>query len=332
MLSSSSGGSWGFRIVLVFLAIGVHALPAEAQRQAQGFMLDRFSPSPPGAGWLVMDALELHGGLGGAIALNTGYANTPLRVTDGSRQLAVVSDYAVADLGFAITYRRWRFYLNLDLPLAIAGATGTVGGYSFTSPSVNLASKPDTLSDPRIGTDVRIADAANGHFRLGASAQLFVPNGNRTDYNTDGMFRGMVRVLFAGDAGIFTWAGHLGVHIRLLDDSPAPGSAQGSEMLFGVAGGARLTINRSATWAVVVGPEVYGATAFRGFFGGNTTVLEGLLGARLEGTRHDKLQLRLKLGGGAGLNQQFGAPVWRLVFSIEIFNHNLRTASPATIL
>jgi hypothetical protein len=126
----------------------------------------------------------------------------------------------------------------------------------------------------------------------------------------------MVRVLVAGDVGRFAYAGHLGVHIRPLDE-PAPESPRGSELLFGAAGGAKLPLGHGGNLAVVVGPEVFGATAFGSFFGLRGTALEGLLAARLEQTR-DKLQLRFKLGVGAGLNPHLGAPDWRLVAGAEL--------------
>lgn len=297
------------------------ASPAEAQQQPQGFAVERFYPSAPGGGWFVMDALDMRGGLGGAMALSVGYARNPLRVTDGSQSLAVVSDQASTDLGFAITYDRFRFYLNLDFPLAIKGQSGTVGDYSLTGPAVDLGSNPDTISDARVGSDVRIVGGPRSRFRFGAGGQLIVPNGSRADYLTDGTFRGMIRALVAGDARYFTYAAHLGVHIRPLDDSPAPGSPKGSELLFGVAAGAKLPVGRGGSMVVVVGPEVYGATAFRSFFGGAGTAAEALLSGRLEGALDDGVQARVKLGVGAGIDPHFGAPEWRLVFGLEVFNH-----------
>ncbi len=133
-----------------------------------------------------------------------------------------------------------------------------------------------------------------------------------------GTFHAMFRALFAGDVGHFTYAAHIGTHLRWFDD-PAPGSPKGSELLFGVAAGPVGTVSKN--WALIVGPEIYGATALRGFFGGASTAIEGLLSARLEGTRDDAIQVRIKLGGGVG-NGQFGAPEWRVLTSIEIFNHN----------
>ena len=317
MLSSSRQRALASTIMV--LAVSARA---QAQQQAQGFAVERFYSSAPGAGWFVMDTLDMHGGLGGSLSLTVGYARNPLHLTSSAQGVAVVSDQAVMDIGAALTYDRWRVYLNLDAPLSILGQSGTVGAYSFTGPSVDLSSHPDTLSDARVGIDVRILGGPTSQFRLGAGAQLLIPNGNRADYDTDDTFRGMGRLLFAGDAGAFSYAGQLGVHIRPLNDTPAPGSPRGSELLFGVAGGAKLPVGRSRSMAVIVGPEVFGATAFRSFFDSNSTALEGLLSARLEGIGDNGAQLRVKLGAGAGINQQFGAPQWRIVCGIEVFNHN----------
>ena len=40
-------------------------------------------------------------------------------------------------------------------------------------------------------------------------------------------------------------------------------------------------------------------------------------------TRDDAIQMRIKLGAGIG-NGQFGAPEWRILAAIEMFNHNHR--------
>jgi OOP family OmpA-OmpF porin len=308
----------GFGAVL--LAVSGVASQAQAQQQTQGFAVERLYPSAPGGGWFVMDDLSLRGGLGGDMQLTGGYAYKPLRVTDGTTHLPVVQDEASTDVGFAATYDRWRLYLNLDVPVLIQGQGGIVGGYQLTAPSVDPGSHPDSLSDARVGVDGRLVGAPGSPFRLGAGAQLFVPEGSRADYDSDGTVRAMLRVLFAGDVGTWSYAGQLGVHIRPLDDAPAPGSPRGSELLFGVAAGPRLMVGSRT--ALVVGPEVFGQTAFRSFFGKDTTGLEGLLSARMEGTADDGGQLRVKLGLGAGLDQHFGAPEWRIVLAVELFDHS----------
>ncbi len=315
--------SWGCALASVVMVLTASAR-VQAQQQAQGFATERLYLSAPGAGWFVMDALDMRGGLGGSVSLTVGYARNALHLSDGTQRISIVSDQAVADFGAAVTYDRWRLYLNLEMPLAIRGQGGTIGGASFRGPSVDLGSNPDTLTDARIGVDMRILGTSTSRFRLGAGAQLFVPNGNRSEYQTDGTYRGMGRVLFAGDEAALTYAGQLGIHVRPLNDTSAPGAPRGSELLFGAAFGAKLPVSPSGNTAIVVGPEVFGATALRAFFGSAATALEGLLSARLEGTGDKGVQLRVKLAGGAAIHQQFGAPDWRVVFSIEAFNRNAR--------
>jgi hypothetical protein len=309
------------RIAVAMLAASAFASRAEAQERPQGFAVERFYPSAPGGGWFVMDDLAMHGGLGGVAAVTGGYALKPLRITDGAQHLSVVSDQAFVDVGLAVTYERFRFYLDLPSPLVIRGNSGDIRGYHLDAPSIDAGNSPDLVSDSRLGFDARLLGDARSPFRLGAGAQLIVPNGNRFDYDTDGTFRGMVRALFAGDAGVFTYAGQVGVHLRPLDDSPVPGSPRGSELLFGVAAGPRLPVTRDGGTVVVVGPEIYGQTALRSFPGANATGLEGLLTGRIEGTGHQGPQLRVKLGTGGGIYQDFGAPEWRVVVGVEVFQH-----------
>ena len=197
-----------------------------------------------------------------------------------------------------------------------------VGAYQLTAPSNNLKNNPDTIADTRVGFDVRLFGAHDDAFRLGAGAQLIIPSGDRADYDTDGTYRAMGRLLFAGDVARFTYAGLVGVHIRPLDDAPAPGSPQGSELLFGVAAGAKIDV--AAGERIVVGPEIFGETALRSFFSTTGTGLEALVSARVEGTGEDGPQLRLKLGAGGGLDPHFGAPAWRAVVAIELFDHAVK--------
>src|SRR5215471_3772577 len=120
MLSSSRHALASF----ILLALSARA---QAQQQVQGFAVERFYSSAPGAGWFAMDTLDMHGGLGGSLSLTVGYARNPLRVTDGTQRFAVVADQAITEIGAALTYDRWRIYLNLHAPLAIKGKSGTIG-------------------------------------------------------------------------------------------------------------------------------------------------------------------------------------------------------------
>lgn len=290
---------------------------AVAQTAAPGFALERFSPSAPGAGWFVMDALDMNGGLGGAMSLTASYARNPLRIGSGPGAFSVVSDEAVLTFGVGLTYENWRIYLDVDAPLLIQGQSGTADGYSFTAPAITLESNPDTLSDPRIGADVRLFGMPGESFRVGVSSQLFIPNGDTADYDSDGTLRAMLRVLVAGDLGAYSYAAQLGVHVRPRDDSPTPGGPHGSELLFGVAAGR--TFDVATGWALVVGPEIYGQSALESLFGAHATGTEALLTGRMEG-KGAGARFRIKLGVGGGLDAQFGAPQFRVLAGIEYFN------------
>jgi hypothetical protein len=311
----------------VALAMATWAAPARAQAVAQGFGVERLYLSAPEGGWFAMDDLDLHGGLGAAGEVTVGYARDSLRVTDGRTRLAAVSDQAFADFGMALTYDRWRFYLNFDAPLVGEGEWGTVGGVAFQHPPLDLGFEPDLLGDVRLGLDGRLWGEPGGPLRLGASAQLFVPSGGRENYVTDGTYRGMGRILFAGDIGSLTYAGQLGVHVRPRDDASTPGSPRGSELLFGLAAGSVIPVDRARRWIVVVGPEIFGATAFVDFLGPTRTALEGLVTGRFEQTGGAGPQLRIKLGAGAGLDPHFGAPAYRFVAAVEVFDHQSHSPS-----
>jgi hypothetical protein len=313
----------------VLLAVLTAPRGARADNPPQGFALDRLYLSAPGAGWLVMDDLAMHGSLGGVVAFTAGYAHNPLRVSAGSHALTIVSDQATADLGLALTLDRFRFYVNMDAPLVTLGQAGTIDGTTFVTPKLDLGMQPDTLADGRVGVDVRLVGSHESRFRLGLGAQLFVPNGPRTTsnldgsysgcaYSTDGDYRAMLRALVAGDLGGMSYAAHLGVHLRQVDEPSTPGNPRGSELLFGAAAGSKIPLAPKGATLLVVGPEVWGETAFKSFFGGSTTGIEGLVSARLEHGGDDGPLLRVKLGVGGGLDSGFGAPDFRATVGVEL--------------
>lgn len=292
---------------------------ANAQQQAPGFAVERLYLSAPGGGWFVMDDLDIRGKLGGALSVTSSYAHNPLVIAGpgGNQHLAVVSQEAFLEIGAAVSYNRFRGYLNLPLPFLLTGTSGALGQYQYTAPSVSLGTDPDTVSDTTLGLDVRIYGSPENSVRLGVGAQAIIPSGVRSDYVTDGRYGGMFRFLVAGGSSAFTYAGQLGVHIRPLNDAPVPGSPIGNEFLFGVSGGRRFTgLN---DWSLVVGPEFFGQTAFHEFFSG-ATGSEGLLTTRFERIGPGR-NLRIKFGIGHALEQDFGTPQWRIVAGVEIFGH-----------
>ncbi|HEY1957419.1 MAG TPA: hypothetical protein VGH28_17490 [Polyangiaceae bacterium] len=269
----------------VAIALFAWVAPVHAQN---GYMLERLDPAPAGSGWITLDALDMHGRFSGAASLTVSYARDPLP--------AIVSDEAFFDLGASITFDRFRFSLDLTSPVAIDGPGA----------NVDLARDPDVIWDPRFGFDVRLLGDATSPARLGSSVSILLPNGDPASFESDGTVRGIFQLLFAGDLPHFAYAARAGVHVRRFD--------AGDEFVFGAAAGARFG---PSAWSVVVGPEIFGQTALGDFFGARTG-LEGLLSARLEHFAPHRPGLRAKLGVGAGLDPNFGAPAWRLVVGVEL--------------
>ena len=289
----------------------------QAQDQAKGFALGRMYFSAPGAAWFVMDDLSMDGKLGGTVNLTVDHAHNPLvvRSADGTHSLAVVSEEQVADFGLAATYSRYRIYLNLTGPTYLRGNSDAIDGESFAGPRVDLGAQPDTVSDMRFGLDARVIGERESPFRLGVGAQIFVPSGNQSDYVSDGTYRAMLRLLVAGDSESFAYSGQTGVHFRKTQDV-TPGSPKGSEFLFGLAGGERFKLASSVS--IVIGPEIYGASAFRSFLRPAATDFEWLLTTRIVQKQIGNRQCMVRLGAGSGFAPQFGAPEWRAVLGVEL--------------
>jgi hypothetical protein len=301
----------------LLIAAAAPSSRAFAQQQVQGFAVERFQSAVPGSAWLTSNDLALPEGLGGAASFTTGYARRPLRidVPDG-RPVDVVAHQAFVEAALAISYGRFRLSAFLPSPLALSGRSGVAGDSSYTAPDVNPSHTPDTIADPRVSLETILAKDQARHLRVGASAELVFPTSFRRHYLTDGTFRGIGRLLAAGNMDAFDYAASLGVHLRPLDDAPAPGSPRGSELVFGAAAAVRLTSGPAGT--LRVGPELFGASAFRSFLASESTALEGLFGASLTRPMGGRMLAFLKLGAGAGLIPCFGAPEWRLVTSVGL--------------
>ena len=292
------------------------ALPAAAQQPVQGFATERLSLAAPGSVWIAADDLSWSDGLSGALSVSAGYAHHPFEVSSaGSASLPVVAHQTFADFGFALSFDRVRLYTHLSSPLYVAGQSGTVAGFAYAAPVANLEQTPDTVSDVPLGLQARLFGGAADALRLGVEGVLIFPSATRADYLTDGTYRGSAAGVLAGDAGGFSYAARLGAHLRTLDQSPAPGGPRGSELLFGAAAAGKVLFAAST---LCIGPEVFGASAFRSFLGSQTTSLEALLTTRWETRVGSAGRLALKFAAGGGTGRSFGAPQWRTVASVEL--------------
>ena len=313
---------------LGFLAVaGVTSL-ANAQKPAEGFSVDRFYTSAPGGGWFVMDALDMRGSLGAAGELTLGNAMKPLVLTNGSQRVSVVSDQAVADFAFAVTYNRVRLYLNLDMPLVTKGDQGTFGGYPYNASSVN----PNSLSVD-VGatpTPCPMPGLASMHASSAAPRTLsdWAPDSSSWSPTDTASITTRTAPTAACSA---CWPRETSESLPTQGTSafmfgpwtiPLPRAARREASCYSASPEALGCQGNSGKADLIIGPEIYGASAFKSLCGTDTTAVEALLSSRVEETADDGLSLRVKLGAGVGLNPHFGAPEGRIVFAIEIFDHN----------
>ena len=281
---------------------------APAQTPVEGFALERLAPVV-GSTWLALDALDMPAGFAGAASATFGYSSRPLVVRGSSA--SVVSDQALVDYGFMVSWNRLRLSLVLSQPLHASGHDLTVGSVVWTAPMLSVASHPDSLADARVDATFRLWGDESGPVRLGLGAQLYVPSGNRADYLTDGTVRATGRLQGAGRLGPFDWAGSVGIHVRPLDVGDVAGAPKGSEAVWAVALGVRREVGRVE---LAVGPEFWGFTVLRDGDSG----VEGLLMGRVDVPVSAAMRARFKLAVGAGLLSAPGVPEWRSVLSLEL--------------
>jgi outer membrane protein OmpA-like peptidoglycan-associated protein len=196
-----------------------------------------------------------------------------------------------------------RVGLNLPIALAQDGTGGAVNGYQVGSPS------KAGIGDLRLGADVRLLGTYGGPFTAAIGAQVFLPTGNRDQYDGDGSTRLLPRVSIAGDIGPFVYAAMVGMLVRTQSDSFA-GNSAGSELALGASAGLRVLDRK-----LVVGPELYGNAIVTH----STEALpkpDGPLEV-LFGGHYTAGDFRLGAGAGPGLTHGFGTPEVRVVGMFE---------------
>jgi OOP family OmpA-OmpF porin len=300
------------RVVYPILAGLVLTVSTGAHAQdttVRGFALDRFDPSERGSDWFAVESLDLRGHMRPAVGLVGDWAYKPLVVYDkrtGDEVSALVENQLYAHIGGnLILWDRLRLGVNLPIGLVLNGEQSSLGGATVST------KKGANIGDLRVGADARLAGEYGGVFTAAAGVQLFAPTGSRESFTGDGSVRIVPRLMVAGDIGMLTYAGRLGLQIRTQNENFG-GEPFGSEVTFAVAGGARW-LNRKLT----VGPELFGSTVVSdsgdGFMKKTTTPFELLMGAHYQFLP----AWRAGAGVGPGLTRGYGAPQLRVVASIE---------------
>jgi outer membrane protein OmpA-like peptidoglycan-associated protein len=297
---------------------------AEAQglepQRAAGFGINRFDPSQRGSEWFALESLDMRGHLRLAAGLVNDYAYKPLVLysADGQEQAPIVEHQVFWHLGAALTLFN-KVKVGLDIPLAIynSGETGSIeGGQAGTRDDfVFDAPNGRPLGDIRISGAYKLYGAYNKILTVAAGANLYLPTGDSAGYTGDDSVRFMPFGAAAGSKGILTYAGRLGIMIRPgAADGGGFDDASGSELSFGVSGGARLMGGK-----LVVGPEIYGTTVFTQFASNRATSVDALVGGHYVLPKLGPLPEGFRAGAalGPGLSHGVGTPVLRFVASIE---------------
>ncbi len=305
-MSKTRLSTCSFTVGLLALA-AVLSTPSNALAQtASGFALDRFGPSERGSDWFANESLDLRGHLRPALGVVIDGAYRPLVVynPDDSVRSSIVRNQVFGHVGAALVlWERLRIGINAPIAIFADGHAGTLNGVAYAPPDT------PSFGDLRMGGDVRLLGRYGDAFTLAFGAALFLPTGSRANFTGDGSVRLEPRLAAAGDVGPLAYSARVGLQYRGLDESI--GNARlGSEMSFAAAVGIR-ALDRK----LLLGPEVFGSTviAHSDSFGKLATPLEGLVGG------HYTLGSDWKLGAGigAGLTRGLGAPVSRVLASIE---------------
>jgi OOP family OmpA-OmpF porin len=296
------------RSVLLLAALALLASPrAFAAGGTSGFALDRFEPAERGSDFFLLDTLSLMGDPRLAVGFTLDLGHKPLVVFDqnGAERTALVRDQLFAHLGASVVlFDRLRLGLNVPVALYQSGDAATVNGNPYT-PATKAA-----LGDPRLAADLRLLGQPGEAFVLAAGVRAFVPLGNQEQYAGDGKVRVQPRLMAAGRlGGVFEYAGQLSFTYRA-QGAVIDGLPLGNEVGFGVGAGLR------PVEALLVGPELYGATEVSGTdpLPGvhRSTPLELIVGA------HYQLgDFKLGAGVGPGLTRGVGTPQVRGLFSFE---------------
>jgi outer membrane protein OmpA-like peptidoglycan-associated protein len=285
---------------LVAIAILLVAAPARAD--FPGFAVDRFEPAERGSRWFVVDSLDLRETTRPALGLTLDHAYKSLAVYDaaGNERAALVRHQALLHAGASLVLAD-RVRVGVNVPFAVYqdGEPVVVEGYELRP-----ATAP-AFGDVRLAADVRLLGVHGDPFTLAAGVRGWMPTGMRSQFTSDGTFRGEPQLLAAGTIGVFEWAARAGVMLRPRDERYA-GSPLGTEIEGAVGVGARIG-------RVLVGPEIFAASGVEAFLSEHRTPTNAILGA------HYTAPSGLAFGAaiGTGLPGGFGAPALRGLATIE---------------
>lgn len=303
---------------LVLLGSVSFAGVVHAQQEGE-FSVQRFEPAPGPDNYLSVQGARTQGNLAWSVGLFANYAHRPLVLrsclsesncddpnTILSEDIAVVRDLVTADLLASITPIP-RLQIGLRVPFSFVNGDGI---NTATGQPAADGLRAFGLGDPMLDAKFRIIGEPSGPFVLGAGAFVSGPVGHAMAKNKYIGYSSVVaggRVIADAKFGGFSVAGNLA---GLYRKSASLGSTElGPEFRYGAGVGYEI----SPIFKVLA--EGFGATKFSMKNGTNT--LEGLGAVQFTPL---KSRFAITLGGGAGILQGVGSPMFRALVGV-MYNH-----------
>jgi OOP family OmpA-OmpF porin len=302
---------------------------AEPCARAQGSVsAERFQPAPGPRNFLTVETARVSGDMAWSLALVADYARDPFRLrhclpgpcADPGAQierLEVVKNLVTANLLASLTPIP-RLQIGLRVPVAYVSGQGVdtdpaSAGYGNAQPG-GIAGA--SMGDPALEVKVRAIGDATSRVAAGLSASVTAPLGHATApalYVGDSSPVGVVRAIFDADLGRFFLAANLGAALRT---TAKLGSLDlGPELRYGVGAGVRVTP------VVRLIAEGFASTNFTTNAGTNAAEVD--LAAQLV---PPSVPIVVTLGGGAGLNEGVGAPLFRVLAGVGVYMERTRAA------
>ncbi len=299
---------------------GSHGTARAQTAPVGGVSAERLQPAPGPRNFVTVETARVAGDMAFSFGLVASYAYDPFRLQHclpsscsaaGAQvdRLDVVKSLFTANLLASLTPLP-RLQIGVRLPVAYAAGQGVVtdptsAGYGEAQPGGITGF---AMGDPAIEVKVRVLGQPTSRLTAGLSALISAPVGHATApslYVGDTSPVGVFRAILDADLGRFFLAANAGAAVR--SDGHLGSLDLGPE--FRAAAAAGLKLGPDARLAI----EGFGSTNFTATPGTNAAELD------LEGqTTLPRVPVALLLGGGAGLNQGVGAPLFRVFAGVGV--------------
>ncbi len=279
-----------------------------------GVSAERLQPAPGPRNFVTVETARVAGDMAFSFGLVASYSYDPFRLEHclpasctaaGATidRLEVVKHLFTANVLASLTPLP-RLQLGLRLPVSYAAGQGVVtdptsAAYGEAQPGGVTGF---AMGDPALEVKVRVFGQPTGRVTAGLSALISAPVGHATApslYVGDASPVGVFRAIVDADLGRFFLAANAGAAVR--SESHLGSLDLGPELR--AAGAAGVKLGPAARVAV----EAFGSTNFTTSAGTNAAEID------VEGQyASPRFPVALLLGGGAGLNQGVGAPLFRV--------------------